>query len=127
MTQPTILVAEDDISLLTALTERLKSSGFNVIAVQDGYQALEYCRRARPDLMLLDVNMPAGSGLSVQQRMRKCAELADIPVVYLTGDSRESVVCKAHDLGAVAVLHKPVRTEELLAVVHSIIERRMAG
>jgi DNA-binding response OmpR family regulator len=119
----TILVAEDNVGLLRALTERLQASGFQVIAVQDGYQALERCRREKPDIMLMDVNMPAGTGMSVQERMRANADLACIPVVYMTGDKRESLTARAEELGAAALIYKPIDCNELLGILDGLFDR----
>lgn len=117
-----VLIAEDDVALLRALSERVRAAGYDVLSVQDGYQALEFCRKHQPDVVLLDVNMPAGTGLSVHARLRSAEDLASIPVIYLTGDARESVVYRAHELGALAVLHKPINTRELLKALESVLE-----
>jgi DNA-binding response OmpR family regulator len=123
----TILIAEDNVALLKSLSVRLKSEGFNVVETQDGYLALDYCIRHRPDLVLMDINMPAGTGLSVQERMSKREELAGIPVVYMTGDTRTSIMDRAAELGAFAVLHKPIGAKELLAVVRAALDSDRSG
>ena len=66
-----ILIADDDRNLLQALTVRLDAAGYDVITTQDAYQALDFARKHRPDLLLLDINMPAGSGFSVHERIAK--------------------------------------------------------
>lgn len=116
-----LLIADDDLNLLKALTVRLESAGFEVITTQDAYQALEFARRSRPDALLLDINMPAGNGFSVQERISKIEELAGIPVIYITGDESEAVDRNARKLGAFAIIHKPFKTEKLLDIVHSAI------
>jgi CheY-like chemotaxis protein len=120
-TRGTVLIAEDNVGLLRALTERLRSAGFTVIAVQDGYQALEQCRREKPDLMLMDINMPAGSGLSVQERMRSNPDLAAIPVIYMTGDHGDSMADRIEALGAAALVHKPVSGTEIIAIIEGVL------
>ena len=118
----TVLVAEDDLALLKAITVRLEKAGLRVIPVQDGYQALQRCLSEQPDVLLMDVNMPAGTGLSVQDRMHQHPEVASIPVIYMTGDTRQSLLVQAEALGAIAILQKPVDTRELVAVVMSAID-----
>ena len=98
-----ILIADDDVKLLQALTVRLEAEDFEVITCQDAYQALDMARRNLPDLLLLDINMPAGNGFSVQERIAKIKELAGIPVIYITGDASAAVDRNAHKLGAFAV------------------------
>jgi DNA-binding response OmpR family regulator len=121
MVSKTILIADDDVKLAEALTVRLESEGFTVISTQDAYQAVAIARRERPDLLLLDINMPAGSGFSVQQRVAEIDELADTPIVYITGEGSDSVDRTARDLGAFAVIHKPFETEQLLDTIRGAL------
>jgi DNA-binding response OmpR family regulator len=121
MPQQTIIIADDDLQLVNALTVRLETEGFNVIASQDAYHALAEARKHRPDLMLLDVNMPAGNGFSVQERITEIPELRNTPVVYITGESKHRVDQMAKQLGAFAVIHKPFETEELMDTVRAAL------
>ena len=114
-----ILVADDDVKLLEALTARLEAEGFEVISTQDAYQALALARREQPDLLLLDINMPAGNGFSVQERAAEIDELANVPIVYITGEEPDAVDATAQELGAIAVVHKPFETTELLDAIRS--------
>lgn len=118
---PTILIADDDTALLMAIKARLEAEGYTVVAVQDGYTAIDRAAHLCPDLLILDVNMPAGNGFSVQMRMKKIEGLANTPVVYLTGSSADSIDTSAAALGAFAVIHKPFQTEELLGTVASAL------
>jgi len=116
-----LLIADDDLKVLKALTVRLEAEGYEVIVCQDAYQALEMARRHRPDLLLLDINMPAGNGFSVQERIAKIEEIARIPVIYITGDASEAVDRNAHKLGARAIIHKPFKTEKLLETIRTAL------
>jgi DNA-binding response OmpR family regulator len=116
-----ILIADDDQSLLEAIRVRLEAEVFEVITCQDAYQALACARRERPDLLILDVNMPAGNGFSVHERLAGIEELAGTPVVYITGEARGTVDRDAHALGAFAVLHKPLPTDALLEAVRGAL------
>lgn len=117
-----ILVADDDARLLQAVSTRLEAAGFVVIPVQDAYRALDRCRHEKPDVLLLDINMPAGSGFSVQERMTRNVDFPTLPVIYMTGDTRMEVELQAHDMGAVAVIHKPIDMKELLHVIWSVLD-----
>jgi len=117
MPTQTILVADDDLSLLQAMRIRLQAQGFTVITAQDAYQALEKARQAEPDVFVLDINMPAGNGFSVQERIDKIEELAGTPVIYVTGASPELVDRDALNHGAYAVLHKPFDASTLVDTV----------
>lgn len=118
----TILVADDDVRLLHAMSVRMTHEGYRVLTTQDGYQAVALARKEMPDLILLDISMPAGSGFSVHQRLRSIDELRHIPVIYITGRDTEEVYAAAEKLGAVTVLQKPFVADTLLHTVRSCIE-----
>lgn len=112
-----ILIAEDDPQLRRSLGIRLRAAGYDVVEAGDGYQAVALARSQSPELLLLDVNMPAGDGFSVQERVWNIAHMRRTPVIYITGDSGQGLENEAHRLGAIAVLHKPFETEDLLTTV----------
>ena len=80
-----ILIADDDPSLLDSLSIRLTAEGYEVFRAQDGYQALAFARTHMPDLLLLDISMPAGDGFSVHERLKKFAMMRQTPIIYVTG------------------------------------------
>jgi DNA-binding response OmpR family regulator len=116
-----ILIADDDKALLTSLSVRLKSEGYEVLCVQDSYQAVEQTRKCWPDLLILDINMPAGDGFTVQERTDRMPHLHAIPVIYLTGDHSERVAELAKSQHAFALMFKPFETKELLATIRAAI------
>lgn len=122
MTHKKILIADDNRGFLNALTIRLEATGYEVIASQDSYQALQFARENRPDLLLLDINMPAGDGFTVQERLKNIPELATIPVIYITGDTSEQTTSNARMHGAIAVFHKPFELETLLTVIEKALK-----
>ncbi len=119
--RPTILVADDDEHLLEALTVRLTAEGFSVTPTHDGYQALALAKRTRPDLLLLDIGLPAGDGFSVFERLRRCEEQIEIPVIYMTGQSPGAIDEAGLEHGARAMIHKPFETEALLDAVRAAL------
>lgn len=121
-----VLIADDDKRLLAALSKRLQALGFQVIECQDAYMATDLARRHVPDVILLDVNMPAGQGDATHERLLKIPETARIPVIYLTGDLSQRVQDRAEALGAFAVLHKPFDTADLMAHVLEAARREAA-
>lgn len=126
--QPIILIADDDDRVLKALMIRLGQVGFRVITATDGYNALALAAKHAPDLLVLDVNMPAGDGFSVQERLRGVPELARKPVIYVTGDKSTRLDDMAKQLGAFALLHKPFHVEDLIdKVLSALSPPRVAG
>lgn len=123
----TVLLADDDTRLLLALSKRLGAAGLNVITCQDAYMAVDMARRHRPDVIVLDMNMPAGQGDSAHERFSKITETAHIPVIYLTGDHSSLVRERALKMGAHAVLHKPCDHGELLSLIMEASAQRAAA
>ncbi len=121
MTMHKILIADDEPKLLRAIETRLKHEGYRVITSQDAYQALALARHELPELLLLDVNMPAGDGFSVQDRIESIKELKDVPVIYMTGESPGAIDQKAQDHGAFGIVHKPFETAELLNMIQDAL------
>ena len=117
----TIIIADDDIQMLTALQVRLEADGHEVHGAQDAYFALQLARDEQADLLVLDINMPAGDGFSVQERLRNIPDLADTPVVYITGEHSPRVTDGAAAHGAFAVVHKPFASETLRTVIHEAL------
>ena len=117
----TILVADDDLELLMALSTRLRKEGFNVIPTADSYQAFTYASKLKPDAVILDINMPCGDGFSVHQRLRENMLLLSIPVIYLTGEKTTRVRMLAAKMNAFAVVFKPFNTAELMTTVRQAV------
>ena len=107
-----ILVVDDDPSITSLVRIALARTGHEVETAKSGDEALECARRARPDLILLDLMMPGMSGSEVLEEIRADPELADIRVVLATG---EPDACTHLDV--LAVLAKPYKLDELLDTV----------
>jgi PleD family two-component response regulator len=103
------------------LVEQLESRGYRVIEAADGEQALAACRRDRPDVVLLDVEMPQLDGHAVLARVKADPLLADIPVVFVTSRVTTEDVVEGLRLGAHDYLRKPFEPSELLARVHAVL------
>ncbi len=119
--QATILVVDDSAVNLQVLVRTLHGTGHRVLAARDGRAALEIARRARPDLMLLDVMMPGLDGLAVLKQVR--GRWPTLPVLMLTakGDETDRVV--GLELGADDYLAKPFSPRELLARLRAVLRR----
>jgi CheY-like chemotaxis protein len=113
----TILIADDDPDLRLALQLRLSVNHYFVVHASDGRSAIARARDSNPDLILLDLGMPAGDGFSVIDLLKANAKTASIPIVVLTGRDRRGNVNPALDGGARAFLQKPVENSRLLGVI----------
>jgi DNA-binding response OmpR family regulator len=121
MTAKKILIVEDDPDQRLAINVRLRSKAFATVLVGDGQAALSAARRERPDLILLDLGLPAGDGFLVLERLRAIPQLSGIPTIVLTARDAASSQDRALDLGAVAFFQKPVDGVALLAAIHQVL------
>ena len=111
-----ILVVDDDPNIVTALTVRLQAAGYEVSSAPDGFQGLQAAVVNPPDLILLDVCLPAVIGFAVAQRLQELG-LDRIPVIFITASKKEGLRAAAKDLGAAGYLEKPYESGELLAMI----------
>ncbi len=115
-----ILIADDNTRLLRVLKAVLEGDGHEVILAEDGHQALECARQARPALAILDVNMPGLDGFAVCDRLRA---VTDAPIIFLTARTGEVDVLRGLSLGADDYLTKPFSLAELKARVDAKLRR----
>lgn len=117
----TILYAEDDKSIRTAVTTAFELEGFNVVSVNDGQSALDWLDSNKADLIVLDVMMPFVDGLTVCRRIR--SRRLQTPVLMLTARTETSDQVSGLDAGADAYLPKPFDVDALLANVRALLRR----
>jgi len=125
MNEPTatVLVAEDDKEIRTALERILRYEGYNPVTVNDGAAALEAITEHEPDVIVLDVMMPFVDGLTVCRRLREQGDRT--PVMMLTARHELSDRVAGLDAGADDYLAKPFELEELLARIRALLRRVM--
>jgi DNA-binding response OmpR family regulator len=109
-----ILIVEDENLQLTAMARRLRSSGFDVAAARDRVTAISTARKEQPDLILLDLGLPAGDGFSVLQRLQMLIHTNTIPVIVVSSREAKTTTDAALKAGAIAYFQKPVNLDALL-------------
>jgi DNA-binding response OmpR family regulator len=124
-TRETVLVIEDDPSIILGLQLNLTRAGYRVRMARDGVEGLEAVAADRPDLVLLDLMLPGVDGLEILRRIRASDER--LPVVILTAMSAEQDKIKGLDLGANDYVTKPFSVAELLARVRAALRSAKAG
>ena len=126
MTAKKILIVDDDPHLLLGLTARLKANGYSVMCATDGLAAITVARKEAPDLVILDLGLPAGDGFLVLERMRKLADLVATPVIVLSARDPTDNKKRALDAGAVAFFQKPPDSYEFLNEIRQALGEKRA-
>ena len=114
--RPLLLVADDEPDARDVLAQVLAPE-YDVLAAADGQQAVDLARAERPDVVLLDLNMPRLDGFQALERLRADPSTTDIPVIFVSARSDDAVKVRSLDLGAVDYLQKPFSERELRARV----------
>ena len=120
MSTASILIVDDEPQIRRVLRATLSSQGYAVAEARSGDEALDQIRGERPDLVLLDVNLPGHSGLEICREIR---DSSDIPIIMLTVRNSERDKVQALDAGADDYVVKPFSSEELMARIRAALRR----
>lgn len=115
-----VLVVEDDLALSDVIAFTMRRSGFDVVAAYDGQAGLDMWTAERPDLVLLDLNLPKLDGLSVCRRIRS---QADTPIIMLTVRGSDEAVVAGLETGADDYIVKPFSPTQLVARARAVLRR----
>jgi phosphate regulon transcriptional regulator PhoB len=116
----TILVVDDEPSILEVMSLYLSRDGFNVVTAEDGDEALKLARTKNPDLILLDVMLPFRSGLEITETLRG---ERSVPIILLTARTDEVDRINGLELGADDYIVKPFSPREVVARVRAVLRR----
>lgn len=114
----TILVIDDDQSILSIFEYILNEAGYETVTAVDGYDAIEKVKTTKFDLVFTDVKMPGLSGIDTYKEIRKLDP--KLLVVMMTGYSVDELLKEAFELGAYGVIYKPFDMEEVLSIIEKI-------
>ncbi len=120
-TQMTILLADDDRVQTLMLTARLRAEGFKVVVAYDGNETFTAAIRNQPDAIVLDLQMPGGTGHVVLKRLKASSKTSQIPVIVVSGSEDPNVIPAVKGLGADEYLPKPVNFEQLHAALVRVL------
>jgi putative two-component system response regulator len=120
----TILIADDDDIVRETLENLLSARGYKVVKVRDGQEALDRFHDIKPDLCILDIDMPRMNGLEVCRKIKHDPDTQLTPVIILTGFSPDQEKLHALESGCDDFLTKPVQSTELLARIKSLIHMK---
>jgi DNA-binding response OmpR family regulator len=122
MAEYRILLAEDDPVMASTLTGALKSRGYGVVLARDAMQAVMFAVQQQPNAILLDVNMPAGTGLGALTRLQASARTSSIPVLVVSGSTDLTLPATVRAEGAKGFFKKPVDLDALCARLEELLQ-----
>jgi two-component system cell cycle response regulator len=117
----TVLLVDDDDTFLLAIGVRLKSMGYTVCTAKDAVNAISAVRKNNPDVVVLDVSLPAGDGFLVAERLRNLIVSATTPIIFVTASEKAELRDRAMKLGAVEFLQKPFDATTLADAIESAL------
>jgi two-component system KDP operon response regulator KdpE len=123
MEKPKILIVDDDPDLRRALKIRLRANHYDTVHASDGYSAIAMAQKEQPNLIILDLGLPAGDGFVVLERLQENDVLSGIPVIVLTARDPQSNEHRTIQAGAAAFFQKPADNNELLDVIRATLPR----
>ena|ERR1700734_1515059 len=122
MSKPKILIIDDDNDMRRGLHIRLRSHGYETVFANDGFSAVATALKESPDLVLLDLGLPAGDGFVVMERLQKNTKLSCIPIIVLTAREARGNKEKAFAAGCCAFFQKPAENEELIGAIQKALQ-----
>ena len=121
MDNRSILIADDDVDLIRLLRTGLKSLPVDIRETYDATSALTIIQRCPPSLVILDINMPGGNGLSACEMLKTDKHMASVPVIILSGRSDDATRERCSQMGAHFVCKGPKAVSELKAQISSLL------
>jgi len=121
MSKKKILIVDDDKDLMRGISIRLKANGYDTVFATDGIMAITVAKNEMPDLIILDIGLPAGDGFIVMERLARLTPVAFIPIIVLSARDPAEWKIKSLDAGARAFFQKPADNKEILSVIQKIL------
>ena len=120
-----VCLIEDDLMIQETYGLKLREKGYLVVTASDGAEGLEMLKQSKPDIALIDINMPVIDGLELMEKMKKDPQLASIPVVVLSNYDDNKIVKRAGKLETAFYLIKSLYTPSKVAdIVDEVVQNR---
>ncbi len=116
-----VLIGDDDRDLVQVVGQRLRAEGLSTTVAYEGVRVIEAVNRDHPDLIILDMRMPAGTGNSVLKTLRAKEHTAKIPVIVVTGLDGQTIEDEARAAGAQAFFRKPFEFDQLMQIIWDLL------
>jgi CheY-like chemotaxis protein len=120
---PNIMIVEDFDEVRLMMRSVLERSGYRVLEVVNGQEAIETARRERPDLILMDLSMPVLDGFGAIYHIRRQAGMSDVPIVIISSHTAPEVRADAFAAGCSDYLHKPFDSHQLKDIIDRLLAK----
>lgn len=120
-----IMVVDDSLTVRKVTQRLLEREGFQVVLAKDGVDALEHMQEIRPDLMLVDIEMPRMDGFDLTRNVRGVEATHSVPIIMITSRTADKHRNYALDLGVNAYFGKPYQEDALLAAIRGLLQREL--
>lgn len=125
MEQKKILIVDDEKDCVLTLTAELRTAGYKVSSAYDAVGAVMMAVQEKPDLILLDINLPAGNGIVVMDRIESISVIAGTPIIIITASDSKDTEKQAMAKGAVGYFQKPYDFDELLLAIKNTLKENL--
>jgi len=117
-----ILIVEDNDLNLKLFRDLLGANGYETVETREGLEAISLTRNMRPDLILMDIQLPEISGLDITRKIKADPDICDIPVVAVTAFAMKDDEDKIMEAGCEAYLSKPIAIDQFLSTIRRLLE-----
>ena len=121
--QKTVLIVEDNELNMKLFHDLLEAHGYNILQTKDGMEALDIAREHRPDLILMDIQLPGMDGLAAIEILKREETTRAIPVIVLTALAMKGDEARIREAGCDGYIAKPMRYQEVLSTVAAQLAR----
>lgn len=117
-----VLIADDDRVVSHLLSARLRGRGWEASIAQDAMQTVMFAMRTIPDAIVLDINMPGGTGLDALVKLKMSTKTMLIPVIVASGTTDPEIAARVQALGAAAFVPKPIDIDALILIIEQAVK-----
>jgi CheY-like chemotaxis protein len=118
----TILIADDDPTIIKLLQVNLEMEGYDVVTASDGQDAVEKAAERKPDLIILDIMMPRLDGWAAREALAGMPEVASTPVIFLSARAQQADLRRGYEAGVAEYVTKPFDPTTLLDIIAQILD-----
>lgn len=118
--QMTVLVVDDTIMIHRIVAKILRPIGYKILKAHNGQEGYEMAKKLKPDVIIMDIEMPVMSGVESTRLINSDPETSNIPVVFFTSLASEEQIVECKEVGAQGFLNKPVSKEAILECLNSL-------